>query len=232
MVLFPFLVLAADHGYPEGTWWDEAKDPAIWATFAIAGLAVAQGVLGLLRAPDAVRAKFREDLERLARRAFVPINANLPTVPINQLGVHVWEVRGDRLVSVVKFTMEHQRATTPIRWERGKGAIGIAWQRVAPVTAELSYLYKEAVRADAATFDALEADYRYGLTRAEVLTGTRYKGILAYPLTDLEDRVIGVLSVDCGIAGQEPGLSRLLDDRAFQDVLGSCQIALREYVGR
>jgi hypothetical protein len=234
VILFPFGFLAADHGVPSDTWWDEARDPAIWLLILVTVAALAQGVLALARAPNDARATIRADIEQLARRAFVPINKRLPATPINQLGVHVWTTDGDRLTRLVKYTMEQQRATTPITWERGKGAIGLAWHRVAPLIADLTDIYAKADSLDAIEFEALDPEERYGLSADEVKRGGRYKNVLAYPFTDEhnDNEVIGVLSVDCAVAVPPAQLEALLYDRDFQDVLGSCESALRRYLGR
>jgi hypothetical protein len=230
VVLFPFLIVAAQQGIPNGTWWDEAVDPPVWFTVLVALGAIVYGIDGIRREARDEREQIIGDLERLARRAFVPINAKLPSVPIGDLGVHIWQVRGGRLDRLVKYTMEHQRMSTPITWTRGKGVIGVAWQRKTSLTAELNDLYEEAKGTDDATFDAGDPDHRYGLIRSEVLSGTHYKGVLAVPLSGVGGDVIGVLSVDCSVVGQRQALEQLLDDRAFQDVLGACEITLRRCV--
>lgn len=232
VVVFPFLILFGQKGIPSGKWWDDVSDPAVLCTGLIGVGALANGVYGIVTAAEQGRLEIKADLQQLARRAFVPINAHLAEVPINRLGVHIWMTRGDRLERLVKYTMEQQRVATPMRWIRGKGVLGVAWATVTPLTAELGHLYAEAEQLDAASFNALEPGYRYGLSRDEVLRGTRYKSVLAHPLADEDGEVIGILSVDCGVEGHGRQLAALLDDRAFQDVLGSCEIALRRYMGR
>lgn len=232
VLLFPFLMLGADHGIPDGTWWDDGRDPAIWVTALIVAGAFAYGVAQLVAAPNAARERVRSDLEALARRAFVPINQHLPDVPINRLGVHIWTTDGDELKRLIKYTMEQQRVETPIRWRRGKGVIGVAWDAGSSLTADLTELY-ELAEAGGAAFDALEERFRYGLSRDEIRKGNQYKSISAYPLTGTNvDDVIGVLSVDCAVANQARQLDALSSDRTFQDVLGSCESALRRYLGR
>lgn len=231
VLLFPFLMLFAQQGLPSGTWWDSTRDPAVWIA-SLAGVGVVSyGLHGIATSGDKERAEILADLERIVRRAFIPINAHLRDVPINQLGVHIWTTQGDDLKRLIKFRMEQQRIETPIKWCRGKGAIGIAWEHVRAVTADLTELYEEADTMDAATFDAHDREHRYGLTHSEVLVGARYKSVLAWPLAAGSD-VIGVLSVDCDVTGQARQLSALRDDRTFQDVLGSCEAALRRYLGR
>jgi len=233
-VLTPFLLFAGPQGIPSGSWWDAASDPAVWITFILCVAAIVDGVLQLVRAPSEERATIKLDLEQLARRAFVPINKHLPTVAINQLGVHVWTTRDDRLERLVKYTVEQQRAATPIPWVRGKGVIGLAWRQKRNLIAELTDIYAKADTLDAAAFEALDPDERYGLSAEEIRRGGRYKSVLACPLTDeqRENEVIGVLSVDCTVAVPRAELEALLYDREFQDVLGSCESTLRRYFGR
>jgi hypothetical protein len=234
VVFVPFVLFGAQQGIPNGSWWDEAGDPAVWLTILLCAAAVVFGVQSVIRARESERAILEQDLRQLTRRAFVPINAKLPTVRINQLGVHIWVVDGDHLKRLVRFTMEQSRARTPITWTSGKGVIGLAWRQGAPLIADLTDIYAKADALDDAAFDALDPDKRYGLSAEEVRKGVRYKSVLAYPLTDdkKDNEVIGILSVDCAVPVPTAKLEALLHDRAFQDVLGSCESSLREYVGR
>jgi hypothetical protein len=230
VLVFPFGFVAADRGIPRGTWWDESRDPAVVLLFMLTIMALVQGVRGLIHAPRDRRATIERDIQQLARRAFVPVNAHLPRVPIDALGVHVWIADGERLNRLVKYTMEQQRARTPISWCCGKGVIGIAWERRQPLVADLTELYARADELTAAEFEQLDSEFRYGLSAEEVNRGGKYKSVLACPLTAEDNNdVIGVLSVDCAVAGHAEQLAELLDDRQFQDVLGSCESALRRY---
>jgi hypothetical protein len=231
VVVFQFLIVFGQGGIPSGTWWDEVTDLPVLFTVLVGFGALAYGVDGVFASGRAAREEIRADLERLARRAFVPINARLPEVPINRLGVHVWRTKGERLERLIKYTMEHQRVETPIQWSRGKGAIGVAWEGGGPLTADLTPLYAKADELGS-SFDALPPHERYGLTLKEVHQGNRYKSVLAYPLSSVDGEIIGILSVDCAEAGHATELASLVDDRLFQDVLGSCESALRRYVAR
>jgi hypothetical protein len=231
VIVFPILVVLAQGGIPSGTWWDQGWDvPVLIAVLAGIGT-VAEGIRALTAAGAREREETEADLRRLARRALGPINSLLPNVPIVELGVHIWVTDDNRLKRLVKYTIEQQRAQTPIRWCRGKGVIGVAWDSGAPLTADLTELYAEADRLSPHEFDALDPEHRYGLTHAEVRVGGRYRTVLAHPLTADGD-VIGVLSVDCAADGQRDQLDKLLRDRAFQDVLGSCEAALQRYADR
>ncbi len=229
VVVFPFLLVLAEGGIPRGTWWDDATDPPVLLAVLVAVGAIAYGIDGVFASGRRGRDEIRADLERLARRAFVPINARLPDVPINRLGVHIWMTKGERLERLIKYTMEQQRVETPIQWSRGKGVIGDAWERGGPLTVDLTPLYASATALGPA-FDGLDPQDRFGLTLEEVQRGNRYKSVLAYPLSGMDGKIIGVLSVDCAIPGRADGLASLVDDRLFQDVLGACESALRRYV--
>ena len=85
----------------------------------------------------------------------IPIDAHLPAVRINRLGVHIWTTHGNDLRRMIKFRMEYKRVDAPIEWCRGNGVLGVAWERGRRVTADLSALYEEAEKMDPATFDAL-----------------------------------------------------------------------------
>lgn len=231
MVVFPILALLGQQGIPQGSWWDSPWDPIVLLTIVTGLATVWAGFTALTSAQHVLRREVEADLRRIARRALGPLNRKLPDVPITDLGVHVWIVADGRLKRLVKYTIEHQRARTPIQWTPGKGVIGVAWIQKQPLTANLEELYKEADQLTPEQFNALASEHRYGLSHAEVRVGQGYRSVLAYPLTDSADAVIGVLSVDCRADGQSAKLSELLADRDFQDVLGTCEAALRRYVG-
>jgi hypothetical protein len=129
----------------------------------------------------------------------------------------------------VKYTMEQQRVETPIAWRRGKGVIGVAWEQISAVVADLTEMYATLERDGPEAFGARDEGFRYGLSAEEVVRGGHYKSVLAYPLTNVDNDVIGVISVDCTVPDQTHRLSALLEDRGFNDVLGACESALRRY---
>jgi hypothetical protein len=90
-------MLLAQAGVPSGTWWDAARDPAVWIATLLGVGVFANGVYGIVAAGREARSQITDDLYVLARRAFVPINGHLRDVPINQLRVHIWTTEEDRL---------------------------------------------------------------------------------------------------------------------------------------
>jgi hypothetical protein len=230
------LTLAATNGVPSGAMWDSTGDPAVIGLALIVAGAAAFGVVKVH--DEFVADRRRAEKERLepvqqaCRSAMTPIARELAGVPLNELGIHLWQVDGDRLKRVIKYTMDLERSDTPVTWTRGKGVIGLVWETGVALATDLSELYRLAEALDDAEFEAqLSATARYGLTRQELLRAQRYRCVLAIPLSSSDDKpskeTIGVVSVDCMRAGHRDGLDRLRTDPVFSNVVGTCQSYLR-----
>ena len=232
---------AAQLGFPEKWLWDESGDGPVLATIGAVIGSAAYGVFKLFDdrtlAKQARLTEQAENVERLCRKAFVPINETLPRVPVGKIGVHVWRVANDQsqLLRLHKYTMEQERLEMGFVWTPGRGALGLAWDGRAPIAVtHLSALVARANRMGAADFDALPARERCGLRRTDLVGGSRYEAILAVPLFAAESAagaddpaVLGLVSVDLMQDVDEGDLQRLLKHPDFSSFLGTCQNYLR-----
>jgi len=242
-IALPFLLALAGLDIPSEDAWNDGTDPFALGTVFIACISLGYGAVNVFDEPrreirrrtEAEKMETLQGIEAVCRRAFVPINEHFSNVPVSKIGVHLWRVRPDgvELERVYKFTMEHQRPETGLRWVEGRGAIGRAWStREVQIVTSFGELVRDARATSAETFDSRPADERCGLSRAEVLQAPQYEAILAVPLTGTvrpggPPRVVGVFSVDFKVDVDPDVLQQLLQRPEFQDILGSCENYVR-----
>lgn len=146
-------------------------------------------------------------------------------VPMDRVGVHVWEIRGvwgfRYLHRRASFVIRGRRNTPHVVWGKGKGAIGIAWDEDDWIVGNVEALRLQA--ADEETFAAMSLRERFGLTWREFRrTSRRHKAVLAVPIRT-RGHVRGVFSIDLQIDGHAQDLATLASGDEFANVLGVCE---------
>lgn len=145
-------------------------------------------------------------------------------VPMDKIGVSVWEVRGvwgfHFLARRTSFVIRGRRHHPHVVWRKGKGAIGIAWDEDETIIANIENL--RVLAANQASFEAIPRRDRFALSWREYRRTRRHSGILAAPIR-VRGRVRGVLSVDLQVDGHSSDLDNLgtSDDLAY--VLTVCE---------
>lgn len=115
---------------------------------------------------------------------------------------------------------ERIRSTPPpsrITWTKGKGVIGHCWELGQDVGMRL-----HPAHYDRARWEALPEDERMGLSYADYERTRQHRVVIATPILDREDRVIGIVSID----SVEPDFDRLWQD-PIRDAMGSAATTLR-----
>jgi hypothetical protein len=237
-LLFAALLGMKELGWPDETFGTEGPSRDTIAALAIA--TVVFGVAGWAAETWTRRGLKRErrarDFEDCCRLAVFHVHRVCPAIPIDQLGAHVWLVRGKRLSWKGSVTPPHLRTealftmlgrpSSPIVWTSGKGAIGTAWRDKEPLLVDLSEeVWDWARQRRDPAFNELPLQDRLGMSAGEVRRSARYRAIGAFPLVAPgSDKVLGVFSVDCSEAGVFECVERaLIDNTGFSDVLGTCE---------
>ena len=186
---------------PQGFWLRHAF--AFYAAVAAIGLS---GVIHPLA--EAVRDRVvqralarRYRVETMLRAAFVRI-VDQGTIDFRQLGVGAYLVGREHwyslrqvMVPVGRVRLTATPAFAAVRWTRGKGVIGVCWQRGMFAAADLTGLGAFALDALPAEWSALDAQARLGLTLQEARRTSMYKVVAAMPIV-VDGRVQGCVAAD------------------------------------
>lgn len=230
----PLLLLLPKAEIPSATAWDDARDPFVVVTIIVLGLAALYGIFKAIdegKTDSAAASLERQaSLAATLKTVYPIVNRTFRNVPIDEIGIHIWAVDATHgvLRRVEKSLMQGNRDELPIKWEKGTGAIGQAWERLDHVARDLTELIDAAKDPDPARFEALDDDTKLGMTREDVRRSAHYKAVLAVPLSiqpssTAESEIVGVLSIDFGRSVNEGKLDALAHDQRFRDVRGSCE---------
>lgn len=176
------------------------------------------------------RAQRRDSRLRQNRRVAETLRALLvevvdrAEVDWTSIGVHAfmvqrryWIAGPERLQRVGR---ERLRSTPPparIIWTKGKGAVGRCWELGQDVGMELHPDHLSQTQ-----WDALPADQRLGMTYDDYERTRRYRVVVATPILDRNDRVIGIVSID----SVNPDFAKLWQD-PVRDAMGSAATTIR-----
>lgn len=221
-----FALVLRTFEFPSTTAWR----PTGWATLAAAALALlatAGTVVVNLRGRQAER-------DRSLYAGCVQIAALVDqacSVPLADVGIHVWLVRRRLAGSVLErgpefLLREHKRSGIP--FVKGKGVVGRCWQEERDVDLNLERdVHPFAV--DEASYGGLPDDARLGITWNEYQRTKHYQAIWATPLVTQagrRTRVRGIVSVDITHGGSFDDLQHAMGTALVRSVLGACQDAL------
>lgn len=152
-----------------------------------------------LLSADEGQAKLQSDLELVCQRTVAAIADACAHVTVNDLSAQVWLCKEDDTFDRrACFMLPEARPRSGIKWRKGKGIAGTAWESETVVSADLQSLGGELKKLGDTKFDELPASKRYGMTAAEVRKTADYAGICAVPLFSQgeEPRILGVFVID------------------------------------
>lgn len=154
-------------------------------------------------------------------------------IPPENLGAHVWTVTGfpggKHLVNRATFRT-NRRPLAPIRWTKGKGAIGRCWASGIESIDDLSH-YRTAF-TDRAGFEALSEEDRLGMQWEDYAKTRDFTAIWTAPIfrgPEAKKRFGGCVSVD---VCEQPNAAKLLDQVsrqekvALEEILAVCHTVL------
>lgn len=228
--LFAILLLARQLQIPSQSFWEDST--LTWIVFG-AGLVAAVGNLYRTHRLERQVAHL-EKVDRLSQYCRTIVNAihdlngaGQAGPQLEQLGVHVWKVvrtwRGHELKCIARFKLA-QRQGSSMRWTKGKGVIGRAWQLSSPASLDMAPLIEKA--KDVAAFSALAPASRLNLSAEEFARINSYRSVTAFPIGRKKAR--GCISVDSTQADVHDQIAASLQKATVQNLLRAIRISMGE----
>jgi hypothetical protein len=225
------VVLAAAHSadFPSAEDWKEGEPLPIAQITAVAGWLLAQ--LGILVGD--FRSRKNEKLVDACREVAAFVDDKCPPLPLRHVGVRIWTIGGPPWARYLKrgpsFLLSGERSQTGIRWVKGKGVVGIAWEKRRNEIQDLAALRAKAPTSEA--YEALDEAERLGLGWDEFQQTPNYQAVFATPLysrvsTSGDPPVRGILAIDLLTAHHFEQLKAATEDPEFEGVVGTCENAL------
>ncbi len=225
--LFAVSTVARTIGFPNQEWWRPWSAP----TLVLIAMGLVTAVWQVFVNRDQRRRKRQSALDDASRSIAAHIDTSCPGLELRDVGVHVWVIAGPpwdlRLDRGGQFLLR-TRQPAAIVWTKGKGIIGLSWEKEVPLAADLEAHFSQAAQSEA-QFSTLSHADRLGLAWAEYQRTRRYKAIWAAPLFDRTKKpeIRGVVSVDIQESGQYRSLlAATQGDTELQAILGVCEAAL------
>lgn len=173
-------------------------------------------------------------LEDACREVAGLIDEECPDLPLRYVGVRIWSVRGPffarHLRRKASFFLTADRAQPGIRWIKGKGVLGAAWERRREVIRDITAIRNRVQNEQ--DFDALDDEDKMRLGYEEFLGMSQYEAVYASPLysraqTSGDPPVRGVIAIDVLQAGRFQELRQATSDPRFASIIGVCETALK-----
>jgi hypothetical protein len=173
-------------------------------------------------------------LEDACREVAGLIDEQCPELPLRYVGVRIWSVRGPffarHLRRKASFFLTADRAQSGIRWTKGKGVLGVAWEQRREMIRDISGLRERVHGED--DFDALPDEDKMLLSYKEFCGIPQYELVYASPLysraqTSGNPPVRGVIAIDILQPGHFQELRKATSDPRFASIIGVCESALK-----
>lgn len=223
------LALAHSSHFPKEEWWSDGHPlPVIQVGVFVLWLFIQLGIV-----IAGAKSQRNRKLEDACREVAALIDDQCPALPLRDVGVRIWIVSGPPWARYLRrgasFLLSGQRSQSGIRWVKGKGAVGVAWQRRLNTIIDIEDVRKKAMSQS--HYEALPETERLGLSWDEFQRTPAYQAVFACPLysrvaTSGDLPVLGVLAVDLLRPGYFQELKKATEGPAFEGVVGLCEDAL------
>jgi len=224
------LALAHSAEFPDRKAWN-SDAPLVVAQIAVMALfLVTQSANTILRR----RGRRNRRLEDACREVAGLIDEECPELPLRYVGVRIWSVGGPffarHLRRKASFFLSGDRGQSGIRWTKGKGVLGAAWEQRREVIHDIAAIRDRA--RDEQGFEALPPEDKMQLSHKEFLSMRQYEVVYASPLysraqTSSDPAVRGVIAVDILEAGHFDELRAAVGHPRFASIIGVCESALK-----
>lgn len=229
-----------------------------WSPWIVVSVAIAVGTLAFIENIRVLVYKYQAyEREKARAEMHQPLVGALNSitearkVPLEVLGIGVFAIgrawslkgwvvpwRGEQLKQIFRFRLSNYPPDVPVRWTKGKGAIGACWASETPVLhdrrAAAGRYGGNAQQLTKEKYKQLSEEDRSGFTRSEFIQTIESWGeILAMPIrADGTNRMIGVLSVDCLSSQYTTANMKVLDYSDVEIIAGGAAYAVREDVAK
>jgi hypothetical protein len=209
---------------------DGAFDPWRWTFVFMLISAIYVPLYALYKAIDAYfesedkkQQKLDSDLALLCQEAVAALVVACPAVAATDLATSVWLCGSTNLFARRwRFYLPEHRLRSGVKWRKGKGVVGWAWEHGKEIAADLTVLYAEH-RKGAQHFNGLASESRYGMSYDDVDRSSTYRGVVAIPLRN-EDDIAAVFAIDySGAANFDCIKGAARSDRHLRSLLGSAE---------
>ncbi|MDK3255752.1 hypothetical protein [Blastococcus capsensis] len=160
------------------------------------------------------------------------------SVDLPYLGASIFRVNRSRITRrqtlerVLRFRINDHPQPTDVKWTKGKGVIGEAWD-----TKRSAYKYRRSIakawagkQVDEKQFASMPKDTKGRFTREEfVAIVEKYGEVRAVPILGDDGAVLGVLSVDVAMDAPQ---GKYLDDKQVDTAISAACALVRGDVGR
>lgn len=174
------------------------------------------------------RATLDLDLRVVCQRVVSGIADACRGVEINDLAAHVWLCNEDGSFDRrARFLLPEARRHSGVRWSKGKGVAGMAWESNKDLRADLRPVQEKLKALGREQFDALPARDRHGLTASEVESTLTYTGVCAFRLFSKE-QLVGIFLIDYTGQDHFDCVARASDERPVSTTIAACEERLSE----
>ncbi len=182
---------------PWTVWFVALLVSAVWVPV----YALGQAIRARRRARAQLKTQARRDLALLCQRAVAAIAHGCADVSVNQLAACVWLCRDDGgFNEIARFYLPDDRPALGVRWSKGKGVAGWAWELRKDLFVDLRKLVEKLEQIGTSAFNELPANERFALSADELERTKQYTGVAAIQLfsTDGNAKLLGMLILDFG----------------------------------
>ncbi len=191
------IVLLAQLSLPDKASW-EANATLL---YGCVGLLAVQEILrftGSGRHADRVRT-YEADMKAVLGAGLTAVARDL-NVPFDQIGVHAFLARGRgrfrTLANVGGLRLGSRPSLVRSSWRPGKGLAGKAWDTQEQAAADWQRIAGVARTGGRVAWESLPPEQSYRLSWAEIQLTREYRGVVAAPVFDADNRLIGCVTID------------------------------------
>lgn len=198
--------------------WD--RSTRFWIVVVVAAVTAVDNILAGFRTIQAAkRSQAEARVQKVLTVLLVQIS-EASGVQIQDLGASVFVPRIRRvgwlpkkvLVRALRFRLDEHPQPSPVKWTKGKGAVGTCWETARTVHRDWHVQrtqYSDPALA-AQDFAGIPAELRDGFGHKEfVAISDKYSEVLAVPVLSVEGSIVGVVSID--VAGRAGLAANILD---------------------
>jgi hypothetical protein len=188
------------HGAGE---WDLSRDEVVYLAILLALSAVVEPLVrGVMDRSKARRLERERKITETLHGALVQV-VRIGALDWERVGVNAFLVKRNpvrfwrrRLRRCGRVRLANISPSSRVEWTEGKGVIGTCWHVGQDQGADLQSVFAPLARDTAFSWNAMPVDTRMGLSHDDYTRTKQYEAVVATPITNADDKVVGVVSLD------------------------------------